>query len=721
MPENSSDERVVIIAPVGQDAAVMAALLQAQGFQTVVCEGTADCHRHIPQGAGVLLLTEEALELSGAPKLFELLKGQPPWSEVPLVILTSGGESRVGKLLDLAGSAAGSVTLLERPMRSATLLRSIHVALRSRRRQYQVRELLKEQQRKRTELEAATAVVEKELAERRLAEEALGKWANKPLPQQQHSVLARYGVACLAVAIAVAIRFPLFPVLGSQVPLATLFAATAITVWYGGAGPAILTAVAGFLGLNWFLFEQPFTFTARDVSSLILYLVTSGLFIGFGLNMRRAQSHAHASARVAVERRRQMEAEIEERKRAQAEIQRTRDTLQSVLHTAPVGLAVANAAGEFQLVNDMAREIVGGEVNGTAFETRRGYQLCRLDGTQMPPAELPLPRALREAKSVGPVEVLIKRDNGSTAIVLSSATPLLDSDGKVSGATAVIQDITERKNFEKELERLVTSGQRNCAQQMSNWKPSFTQSRDDLRAPLRAMMAYAQLLVDEHRAGLDENAQQMLGRIQISSALMDKLLMDLLAFSRTARAEMQLRPVEVQKAWESALVQCAAQNEQSGGESVYRWSLPRVRAHEAILAQCLANLLGNALKFVAPGTKPIVRFWSEDSAIGSVFGWKTMASELRVSRKDFPSLERLQGTHYPGTGIGLAIVRKGVERMGGRIGLESEPAKAADFGSTAADRIRDCLAQAGCGVFSPFSKVINPVYLMHGIKEAALF
>src|SRR3954451_23908348 len=144
MPDNSSDERILIIAPVGQDAAVMANLLQEQGFQTVICRGAADCGRHFPHGAGVLLMTEEALELSEVPKLLELLSKQPPWSELPLILLTSGGESRVGKLLDLAGPAAGSVTLLERPMRSLTLVRSIHVALHSRRRQYQVRDFERE-------------------------------------------------------------------------------------------------------------------------------------------------------------------------------------------------------------------------------------------------------------------------------------------------------------------------------------------------------------------------------------------------------------------------------------------------------------------------------------------------------------------------------------------------------------------------------------------------
>lgn len=108
------NERVIIIAPVGQDAAAMATLLDAQGFETQICNGFAEYSRQMTDRAGALLLTEEALESPQDSLLLDLLKGQPPWSELPLIILTSGGESRRAGLLNLAAAAAGSVTLLER-------------------------------------------------------------------------------------------------------------------------------------------------------------------------------------------------------------------------------------------------------------------------------------------------------------------------------------------------------------------------------------------------------------------------------------------------------------------------------------------------------------------------------------------------------------------------------------------------------------------------------
>jgi signal transduction histidine kinase len=139
---HNKDERVLIIAPVGQDAEAMAALLDAQGLETQICNGSDEYSRQITDRAGALLLTEEALEPVQGSLLLDALKAQPPWSELPLIILTSGGESRRAGLLNLAAAAAGTVTLLERPISTLTLIRSVQVALRSRRRQYQVRDLV---------------------------------------------------------------------------------------------------------------------------------------------------------------------------------------------------------------------------------------------------------------------------------------------------------------------------------------------------------------------------------------------------------------------------------------------------------------------------------------------------------------------------------------------------------------------------------------------------
>ena len=146
-----NDERVFIIAPVGGDANAIALLLTENGFQASVCEDPAGNAVEITNG-GALVMTEEALEFATTTKLLITLKDQPPWSELPVIILTSGGASRWKNLFDLAADSAGSVTLLERPIGTNTLLRTIDVALRSRRRQYQVRDLILEQEQNRASL-----------------------------------------------------------------------------------------------------------------------------------------------------------------------------------------------------------------------------------------------------------------------------------------------------------------------------------------------------------------------------------------------------------------------------------------------------------------------------------------------------------------------------------------------------------------------------------------
>ena len=157
------------MAPVGQDARAIAELLTNRGLAARVCRGTAECCAEINAGAGALLLTEEALETERGFDLLETLKQQPAWSELPVIILTTGGEPRLIRLLELAADAAGTVTLLERPISSMTLLRSVEVALNSRRRQFQVRDLLEEQQSAEGELREA----HEQLADRARQLEAL--------------------------------------------------------------------------------------------------------------------------------------------------------------------------------------------------------------------------------------------------------------------------------------------------------------------------------------------------------------------------------------------------------------------------------------------------------------------------------------------------------------------------------------------------------------------
>jgi signal transduction histidine kinase len=220
MSRRHKGECVFIIAPVGQDAETMAALLDARGFETQICRRLDEYSGRITDGAGALLLTEEALESAQGSLLLDLLKAQPPWSELPLIILTSGGESGRAGLLNLAATAAGTVTLLERPISTLTLLRSVQVALRSRRRQYQVRDLvtqlanlnetLEHRVRERTaELSAANRQLENEIRQRKGLEGQILEISDREqqrLGQELHDGLCQHLTAVAFMARSVALR-----------------------------------------------------------------------------------------------------------------------------------------------------------------------------------------------------------------------------------------------------------------------------------------------------------------------------------------------------------------------------------------------------------------------------------------------------------------------------------------------------------------------------------
>lgn len=189
-PEHA--ERVLIVAPLGRDAVAIATVLKGGGYASKVCAGPEHAAVQLAAGAGALLLTEESLDRQRVPQLLSQLRAQPAWSELPVIILTSGGEARFSQLLDLTAAAAGSVTVLERPLGAATLLRSIEVALRSRRRQYHVRDLLDAQR----DRESALAASEERW---RLALEGadLGSWdvdlsSGAAVWNQRHSELLGY-------------------------------------------------------------------------------------------------------------------------------------------------------------------------------------------------------------------------------------------------------------------------------------------------------------------------------------------------------------------------------------------------------------------------------------------------------------------------------------------------------------------------------------------------
>lgn len=195
----------------------------------------------------------------------------------------------------------------------------------------------------------------------------------------------------------------------------------------------------------------------------------------------------------------------------------------------------------------------------------------------------------------------------------------------------------------------------------------------DMRGPLRAMRQYAQILVEENH-GLDQEGQNYLDRISRAAARMDRLIQDVLLYSRASRSEIQLAKVDLDKLVHEIVQQYPGFQPPQALIEINA-PLQPVIGHEASLTQCISNLLSNAVKFVPAGRKPEVRiFTAQDNGMVRIC---VQDNGIGIAPKNqeriFNIFERVHGAHeYEGTGIGLSIVKKTVERMGGSVGLQSE-------------------------------------------------
>ena len=207
----------------------------------------------------------------------------------------------------------------------------------------------------------------------------------------------------------------------------------------------------------------------------------------------------------------------------------------------------------------------------------------------------------------------------------------------------------------------------------------------DLRAPLRIMKGFSEMLIEDYAGKpLDATGQEYARKIDRASMRMSVLVEDLLAYSRLSREEVPITAVDLDVAVNEVLQDMAEELRTAGAEVTVRKSLGRVLGYGVLLARVLANLIENAVKFVAPGTAPRVtlraeaegddwvRLWVEDNGIGI---------ESQYLERIFGVFERLHTQEaYPGTGLGLAIVRRAVERMGGGgVGAESSPGQGSRF------------------------------------------
>lgn len=195
----------------------------------------------------------------------------------------------------------------------------------------------------------------------------------------------------------------------------------------------------------------------------------------------------------------------------------------------------------------------------------------------------------------------------------------------------------------------------------------------DLKAPLRSIQGFTQILMSRHKEELKPEAQALLQRVADAGTRMEWIIESALAYSRVGRQTLEVGEVPLEDAVDASVRRLALQMKKRGGEVAVKKPLPSVKGDPALVTRAVSELISNAVTYVAADTKPRasvsaetregkVRLWVEDNGIGI---------EERDRERIFKPYERLHGPQeYGGAGMGLAIARRCARRLGGEVGLD---------------------------------------------------
>lgn len=370
-----------------------------------------------------------------------------------------------------------------------------------------------------------------------------------------------------------------------------------------------------------------------------------------------------------------LEAEVAEREAAEQRLRERQSTLTMATALAGLGIWELESAQHKMTCCERAKSILGWSAQTDLSLDRL---LCVLHPQNREAARTAIDAAFATGAEIN-IELRLDNDEGNARWIALQGQCVDTPRTRLLG---VILDISERKNAAAALEQTVAERTARLRETVADLEAFSYSISHDMRSPLRAIHGYADILMQECQ--LEAQHSGYLNRIGAAAQRMDRLIEDVLAFSRVARADLQLVPVDLSTLIGPIVDSNPALQPPQAALSIDR-ELPLVLGNHAILTQCLSNLLNNAVKFVAPGTMPQIRLWAQTSAAPN--GQTRVRINITdngigidplMQEKVFAIFERLS-TDYEGTGIGLAIVKKAVERMGGSVGIESRPGAGSTF------------------------------------------
>jgi PAS domain S-box-containing protein len=382
--------------------------------------------------------------------------------------------------------------------------------------------------------------------------------------------------------------------------------------------------------------------------------------------------------------------EISERKEAEdnlreseKETRRARDYAEATLRTAPVPLLILNADLRVDTTNEAFSntfQVEPGKAKGKLI-----YDLGNRQWN-IPELRKLLEDILPKNKVFNSYEVTHEFESIGRRTMLLNARRMENETGQPLRIVLAIEDITARKEIERELQdsrqqitrhtkKLETQVLERTAQLATSVKSlqdlNYTMAHD-LRAPIRAMKGLTSILLEDFP--LDETGKTFAKKISAAASQMGQLVDDLLEYGELSHREFPMQTLDLKEEVKEALAENANDIQEARAEVEVRDPLPGVSGNKTLLKQILSNLLLNAVKFVPEGISPkilihaeargsMVRVWVEDQGIGI---------EEQYHEKIFGVFQRLhRSEEYLGTGVGLAIVKRAIDRMGGRAGVES--------------------------------------------------
>jgi len=366
-------------------------------------------------------------------------------------------------------------------------------------------------------------------------------------------------------------------------------------------------------------------------------------------------------------------ADVTERKENELVVRRSESQLRELTDAIPLMIWFAAADGSNQYVNRRWFEYTG-----QTAEEAHGTGWMKVVHPEDQDRVVASWKQFRQTGTDTELELRFRGVDGSYRWFLDRAVAVRNEHGEITrwfGSATDISDIVASREAQarkqEDLENLVadrTAQLRNTIAELEHFSYTITH---DLRASLRATQAFSQILDKDHAAHLTDEGRNLLHRILEASRQADSLITNAIDYRKMVRAELELQPIDP-AALLRGIIGSLPQLQPPLAEIQVAPDLPLVLGHRAGLTQCCSNLLLNAIKFVKPGIIPQVRIhgerhgdwarlWFEDNGIG-------IPPEDR--ERVFEMFCRLSGS-YEGTGIGLPLVRKAIQRMKGRVGIES--------------------------------------------------